>query len=247
MKYDPLGDGISSVELLGHMGDCITVVNAARVSMAKESAWEDDGCECFAHGPDECVCGAWHGEKRQMSERDQRLLRYLARHGHWTPFAHPQVQLRIKMPIFVARQWYKHQIGFSRNEVSRRYVDDPPEFYVPTKWRKRAENVKQGSADEEIPGSKHYSRMVKRLYKDAAYRYEYMIANGIAPEMARMVLPQAMYTEFVETGSLAAYARLCKQRMDEHAQWEIRQYANAVDSIMQALFPYAWAAVMGDE
>lgn len=225
MLFDPLNDGISSVELLHHMGSDLMVVNAARVSMKKESDYEfDDG-----------VLGGYY-----LAERDVKLINYLAKHNHWTPFSHPQVQLRIKMPIFIARQWYKHMVGLTRNEVSRRYVDDTPEFYVPTEWRLRATNVKQGSSDETIPVRKPG---ITSFYKAITESYEEVLEAGVAPEMARMLLPQSMYTEFIETGSLAAYARLCKLRLDPHAQKEVRQYAEAVDTILAQLFPVSWTAL----
>lgn len=230
MKFDPLNDGISSVELMTYMGDDLMVVNAARVSMAKESHWvitDDDIMEL------------------RLSERDQKLIRYLARHKHWTPFSHPQVQLRIKMPIFVARQWFKHTVGFTRNEVSRRYVDDAPEFYVPQEWRLRAPNVKQGSSDEVFPGTPNFSGLTPReVMRFCVDMYEALLDQDVAPEMARMVLPQATYTEFFETGSLAAYARLVSLRLDTHAQKETRAYAQAVDAIMSKLFPVSWVALM---
>lgn len=223
MTSDPLNDGISSVEVIDHMGSDLTVVNAARVSMAKESEWEDF---------------------KQLAERDKKLINYLAKHGHWTPFSQPQVQLRIKMPIFIARQWYKHQVGFTRNEVSRRYVSYEPEFYVPTEWRKRADSVKQGSSDEVVHGNdvfcqtaESYTNQIKRVYTG-------MIENNICPEQARMILPQSMYTEFVETGSLAAYARLCKLRLDSHAQREIQWYAESVEKLIEPLFPVSWQALL---
>lgn len=223
---DPLQDGISKVELLDHMGSDLTVVNAARVSMAKESDWD---------------YSAWGNE--YLSERDTKLINYLATNGHWTPFSQPQIQLRIKMPIFVARQWYKHQIGFTRNEVSRRYVSDEPEFYYPTEWRTKAESVKQGSSDEVVHDNdsfcytaKSYTDQMKRVYLG-------LIENNICPEQARMVLPCSHYTEFVETGSLAAYARLCKLRLDPHAQKEIQWYAQAVSDLIKPLFPVSWEAL----
>lgn len=240
MKHDPLNDGISSVELIDHMGTDLTVVNAARVSMAKESEWDfgDSGFDM------------------KLSKRDCGLIAYLAKHNHWTPFSHPQVQLRIKMPIFVARQWFKHMIGFTRNEVSRRYVDDTPEFYVPTEWRKRAENVKQGSSDETVvhllsdldyvdANGIHYPVAINDEVEDflegTLGLYRALLDSGVCPEQARMILPQSMYTEFYETGSLAAYARLAKLRLDPHAQKEVRQYAHAVSEIMGELFPVSWA------
>lgn len=224
MKHDPLNDGISSVELIDHMGTDLTVVNAARVSMAKESEWDfgDSGFDM------------------KLSKRDCGLIAYLAKHNHWTPFSHPQVQLRIKMPIFVARQWFKHMIGFTRNEVSRRYVDDTPELYFPTEWRRRAENVKQGSSDETVDPNM-IGTMVGPVVRECVALYEDMLDCGVCPEQARMILPQSMYTEFYETGSLAAYARLAKLRLDPHAQKEVRQYAHAVSEIMGELFPVSWA------
>lgn len=214
MTNSPLSDGISKVEIIDSLGTDLTVVNAARVSMAKESA--------------------------EFTDKDAGLINYLATHGHWTPFSQPQVQLRIKMPIFIARQWFKHQVGFTRNEVSRRYVDDTPEFYVPTAWRMRAANVKQGSSDDlwDWQGGS-ISIGLRECVRD----YHLLLENGVAPEMARMVLPQSMYTEFIETGSLAAYARLCKQRLDPHAQKEIQAYATVVSQIIEPLFPHSWKAL----
>jgi len=224
MVYDPLGDGISRVELIDKMGDDLRVVNAARVSFAKESDWKFAG---------------------KLLDRDERLIYYLARHNHWTPFAHCMVTLRLKMPIFVARQWFRHTVGFARNEVSRRYVDDAPQFYIPQFWRERAEKVKQGSGDALTPEKQLIADMAaKRAYNEARRAYEELLDTGVAPEMARMVLPQAMYTEFYETASLAAYARLCKQRLDSHAQQEIRAFADAVAEIMEWLFPVSWDALM---
>lgn len=208
----PLKDGIGAVTLMDYMGDDLSVVNAARVSMAKVST--------------------------EMCPEDAKLICYLARHNHWTPFSHPQVQLRIKMPIFVARQWFKHQIGFTRNEVSRRYVDDTPEFYEPSDWRLRAPSVKQGSLEETIDLDMGSDT------EHAEYAYLFLLKSGVAPEMARMVLPQSTYTEFVETGSLAAYARLAKLRLDPHAQKEVRVYAQAVADIIRPLFPVSWDALL---
>lgn len=233
-RADPLGDGISSVEVIHCMGTDLTVVNAARVSMAKQSSWDVQ----------------WDNEKgwrKTLSERDKRLINYLARHNHWTPFSHPQITLRLKMPIFVARQWFKHQVGFTRNEVSRRYVDDPPEFYLPKEWRKRAENVKQGSSDEIVANNEQVCRDISNLYAECSHMYQHLLSCGVCPEQARMVLPQSTYTEFYETGSLAGYARLVRLRKDSHAQKEIRQYAAAISSFMEMLFPVSWEALTRTE
>lgn len=230
MQFDPLKDGTSSVELIANMGDDLMVVNAARVSMAKTSEW-DFGDE---------------GWVPSLQERDKKLIGYLAQHKHWTPFSHPQVQLRIKMPIFIARQWFKHMVGFTRNEVSRRYVDDTPEMYLPTEWRCRAESVKQGSSDEVHYESEDMTVATDILNQNARVFYKNLLDSGVCPEQARMVLPQSMYTEFIETGSLAAYARLAALRLDPHAQKEVRQYAEAIDALMAQLYPVSWAALKGE-
>lgn len=214
LSFDPLGDKISTVRLLDHMGDDLRVVNAARVSMGKtRQAFGDD---------------------------DHRLIRYLAKHNHWTPFSHCLITLHIKMPMFVARQWFKHQIGFTRNEVSRRYVDTPPEFYLPQQLRLRAENVKQGSSDETMATPME----VRGVLFECMELYDLLINDlDVAPEEARMYLPQNLYTEFYETASLAGYARLCGLRLDSHAQSQTRAYAESVAKIMADLFPASWQAL----
>ena len=175
------------VTLIDSMGSDLTVVNAARVSFNKESEWES----ITPDGPVENV----------LTEKDERLINYLANHNHWTPFGHCFIQFRIKAPVFVARQLVKHQIGLVWNEVSRRYVDDKPEFFIPDVWRKRAKNKKQGSVED---GSIHYN--TAPLMKFVTECYSNMIKEGIAPEMARMILPQNMYTEWYWSGSLAAFS-----------------------------------------
>jgi len=234
VKFEILDHG--HIELVDYMGSDLTVANAARVSFDSESKWgRIDG-----HG---------HGE---LSERDGKLIRYLAKHNHWTPFAHPQITLRIKAPISIRTQCFKHKQGFVENEISRRYVDFTPEFYHP-KWRHRPDrNAKQGSggwlechdSGGETSGgfaTHPLYRSYESIMKQSLSTYEELIASNVAPEQARFVLPQAMYTEWYWTGSLAAYARFYKQRIDEHAQWEIQQYAEAVDKIIEPLFPVSWA------
>lgn len=213
-------DTIGFVELLDTFGDDLTVVNAARVSFAKES--------------------------HEMKSADEKLIKYLANHHHVTPFFHPQVRMRIKMPIFVAREWYRHQIGFARNEVSRRYVDSEPECYIPAEndIRARDSNKKQGSKDTPVEQSDAAYEMMSAATGLAMNEYKSLLNIGVAPEIARMILPQSMYTEFIETGSLAAYARLCGLRLDPTAQKEIRDYATAVDTLLREKFPVSWAALM---
>lgn len=219
---DPLGDEISQVRCLNIMGDDLTVVNAARVSFSKTSYWHDGD---------------------ELKEQDVKLINYLAAHKHWTPFSQPQIQFRIKMPIFVARQWYKHTVGFTRNEESRRYISTEPQCYVPTEWRKAAENVKQGSSGELVDLWEWRQLRLEDIVAHTTTLYGEMIDLGVCPEQARMILPQSMYTEFVEVGSLAAYARLYSLRSSKEAQKEVRLYAEAVGRVMQELFPVSWEAL----
>ena len=235
-KQDPLGDGISFVEHLNHMGTDLDVVNAARVSFSKQSNWEVVGCK---EELDIDCRSVSYIPVFTLSEKDKKLINYLSKHKHWTPFSQPQIQFRIKMPIFVARQWYKHTVGFTRNEESRRYISTEPQCYVPTEWRKAAENVKQGSSDEMVtdpPLVEGFMNIMISLYNE-------LINCGTCPEQARMILPQSMYTEFVEVGSLAAYARLYSLRSSKEAQKEVRLYAEAVGKVMQELFPESWKAL----
>lgn len=215
------------VEYIEHMGSDLTVVNAARVSFAKTGEWEttEDGA-------------------RQLSQRDQKLIKYLAQHNHWTPFAHPQITLRIKAPIFVRTQLFKHKVGFTENEISRRYVTNEPEFYTPD-WRAApTDGAKQGSSDFIYdPVVEDLDRMYNRIALESVDIYKELMKNGVAPEQARSVLPQGTYTEWWWTGSLSAYARVFKQRIDAHAQWEIQQYADAIGKILEPLFPHSWAVL----
>ena len=215
-RVDVLNGGF--VELLDTFGSDLTVVNAARVSFNKTST--------------------------ELTERDSKLIKYLADHKHVTPFFHPQAQFRLKMPIFVAREWFRHQIGFARNEVSRRYVDSTPEMYLPELVRARDKNLKQGSKTEPVVGNDLAVALIKDINDRALETYDQLLEMGAAPEVARTVLPQGMFTEFIETGSLAAYARLCQLRLDPAAQWEIRQYADAVRDLLVSRFPVSWAALI---
>ena len=212
-------DGKGFVERLDVFGDDLTVVNAARVSFSKESS--------------------------EFTSKDDKLIQYLAKHNHISPFFHPQIRFRLKMPIFVAREWFRHTVGFSRNEVSRRYIDTTPECYVPTKgWvRERDTNLKQGSKATAMPGEEIWIMSIQKHVDDTVELYEQMIQSGVAPEVARGILPQSMYTEFIETGSLYAYARLCRLRLDPSAQAEIRHYAEALSKLLQEKFPASWVAL----
>ena len=193
------------------MGTDLSVVNAARVSFAKES--------------------------NELSDKDEKLIKYLAKHNHWSPFGHASLQFRIKAPIFVARQLVKHQVGLVWNEVSRRYVDDEPEFFIPDQWRSRPENSKQGSGEEIIIYNiESTMQFVKQTYQN-------LLKANVAPEMARMVLPQNMYTEWYWSGSLMAFARVCNLRCKDDTQAETQHIADCIDWYLHEKFPVSWEAL----
>ena len=234
-------------EYITSMGDDLLVVNAARVSFDKESQYEyydKDG-----RGPSSSTspCGEYFNISK-LPTKDSKLLNYLAKHQHWTPFSHPQICMRETVPIFVARQRFKHMVGFTYNEVSRRYVDDEPEFYTPDVWRSRPEgSVKQGSGDGEVEYLEDSfgpfdtpSRSYQSLLEMSKGLYEIMLENNIAPEQARMVLPQSMYTSYYVTGSLAAWARAYNQRIESTAQIEIQELAKQWNEVIKPLFPESW-------
>jgi thymidylate synthase (FAD) len=208
---------IMQAKLLEVFGTDLTVVNAARVSFEKES--------------------------HSLTPGDERLIRYLADHQHISPFFHPQAQFRLKMPIFVAREWFRHQIGFARNEVSRRYVDSDPEFWTPDILRERDTNKKQGSKETAIEANEEGRQQILAHNAESLRLYQDLLSKGVCPEQARIVLPQNMMTEFIETGSLAAYARLYQLRTDPHAQREIRELAYRIGELLSEAFPVSWAAL----
>jgi len=205
------------VELMETFGSDLTVVNAARVS--------------------------FHKETNEFTSRDEGLIKYLAKHNHNSPFFHPQLRFRLKMPIFVAREWFRHTVGFARNEVSRRYVDEVPEVWIPTELRKRDPNAKQGSQAQSVEFNEAAREVYTKTIEVALQSYTSLLESGVAPEIARGILPQSMYTEFIETASLAGYARLCGLRLDPHAQKEIREYAEALSALVAAKFPVSWQAL----
>jgi thymidylate synthase (FAD) len=220
------------VEYVDHMGSDVNVVNAARVSFAKEA-------------------------KEFDLEKDTKLINYLAKHNHWSPLAHTSISIRVKAPIFMARQFVKHQIGLVWNEESRRYIDDTPEFYKPDVWRSRPENAKQGSGVgvvteiqyelSPVDGTK-ISLPIWETYTHtigtALDTYNMMLDSNVAPEMARMVLPQSVMTNWIWTGSLVAFARVCKLRLDIHAQKEAQELAEKINSVVAPLYPVSWKALM---
>ena len=202
------------VKLIDSMGTDLSVVNAARVSFGKR--------------------------KEEFTEGDEKLIKYLAEHGHWSPFAHCSAQFHIKAPVFVARQLVKHQVGLSWNEISRRYVDTDVEFYEVDKWRGKSKDKKQGAEGtlEDKHGVCQWSKT--KIEKAALESYNGLLGAGVAPEQARMVLPQSMMTEWYWSGTLYAFARICNLRCAEDAQYETRIVANLINDECERLFPISW-------
>jgi thymidylate synthase (FAD) len=206
------------VELIDQMGSDASVVNAARVSFGKRI--------------------------KEMSEGDTKLIKYLAKHNHWSPFGHASLQFRIKAPVFVARQLVKHQVGLVWNEISRRYVDTSPEFYEVDKWRGKPVDKKQGSDEkntiEWVDRNTRTGALQLAVENIALTNYKRMLDAGVAPEQARMILPQSMMTEWYWSGTLYAFARVCNLRCASDAQYETRIVANLINKECGKLFPISW-------
>ena len=234
-----LGVNMIKATYIDHMGSDLSVVNAARVSFGKKSeALGTSGVEGEPMTP-------------ILHDTDKRLIKYLAKHKHMSPFGHAFASFHVKAPIFVARQLVKHK--FLRwNEISRRYVDDDPEFYMPDQWRGRASDKKQGSAGivdidkywVENFDDDGWTPMPSLAYEDALYCYRGLIDAGVCPEQARMVLPQSTMTEWYWSGSLDAFADMCNLRCKEDTQFETSQAAQCVSQGMRDLFPISWGALV---
>lgn len=229
------------VEYVCHSGSDLLVVDAARASFGKQSEWEvvgdNDGEEVLA-----------------LSAKDTKLINFLAREKHMLPFRHPTVTLRCQAPLFVARQLGKHQAGMSWSEESRRYITTEPTFYWPDKWRKKADNVKQGSTDEpseymhdEKYGGGNWDTINEYVQDEVVgtvvKTYEDMIAKGVAPEQARMILPQNMNITWVWTGTLLAWVHMIKERTAPTTQRETQEFARMVEHIMRQLYPVSMEAL----
>lgn len=218
------------VKYIHHCGDDLAVVNAARVSFNKKSNYVGESVY-------------FDGRRiNHLSIKDEKLINYLAKHKHYSPFNHCFITLYVKAPIFVARQLQKHEY-MPWNEVSRRYIDSEPEFYSPT-WRMKADNVKQGSGPEfgimeqhHLNGGEDYNMMANNYYN-------WLLDEGVAPEQARMVLPQSMYTEWYWSGTLKAWAKMCTLRLDNHSQQETRSIAEMCSKEIKPLFPISWKALL---
>jgi thymidylate synthase (FAD) len=219
-----------SVELIDYCGDDISVVNAARVSFNKQSEFDYD------YGMDGLT-------NLRLTEKDAKLINYLAKHKHKSPFNHCFMSFRVKAPIFVARQLVKHEY-LPWNEVSRRYVTDEVELYMPDVWRQSADNVKQGSSDEAIKNSDYFSSQVGLTLRYCLALYSEMLEDGVCAEQARMVLPQNTMTEWIWSGTLFAFAKMCKLRLDAHTQRETQEIAQSVSNLAAFLYPVSWKALM---
>lgn len=218
-----------SVSYIQHCGDDLSIANAARVSFHKESEWEITSTS---------------DPQKQLSEKDVKLINYLAKHKHFSPFNHSFITLRVKAPIFVARQLVKHKF-MPINEVSRRYVTEEPEFYFPEVWRKKADNVKQGSS-EEVYNVDWDLPYVKENIQSLLNMYEQFINTGMCPEQARMILPQNMMTEWWWSGTLGAYCDMLRLRLDSHTQKETQDVAKQVRHLIEPLFPVSVKALLGE-
>lgn len=206
---------------MDHMGSDDAVVNAARVSFDKVASMF-------------------------TPEQNERLIRFLARHQHWTPFGHCTIKLRMEAPIPIRTQCFKHKVGFVENEESRRYISKTPSLFVPEEFREKASTAKQGSGGIH-EGSQDWRDIYERRCALMIDTYEDMIEEGICPEQARFVLPQGVEVQWVWTGSLYAFANFYNKRTDPNAQQEIQELAEMVGSIIEPLFPVSWTALTGGE
>ncbi len=220
-RLDPLGDGISAVELVRASGSDLDIVNAARVSYGKVST--------------------------EVSDRDKKLIAFLMEHNHTSPFEHNQLSFRIKCPIFVGRQWMRHRMN-SYNEISYRYTKSALEFYIPPKWRSQDTKNKQasvGSFDNE-----EFTQKFKDAVEQSVNSYTFLLENGIGRELARAILPLTTYTEFIFTCNLHSLMHFLKLRLHAGAQYEIQQYAHALLKLASPHFPIAlgeWKRIHGAE
>lgn len=221
-------------ELIDHMGDDLAVVNAARVSFDKVSEWDWENPL------------ARHMGGKTLSDADTRLIKYLARNNHWTPFSHTAISLRMSAPVPIRTQCFKHKAGLTENEESRRYISSRPEVFVPDEFRAAPDgSVKQGSCGVHVASGfwrVHYKSWVEK----SVDCYMDMIQDGICPEQARFILPQGCIVNWIWTGNLVAFARYYNQRTYENAQKEGRDLACLVADIIKPLYPVSWAALTGE-
>lgn len=221
------------VELLDHMGDDLAVVNAARVSFDKKSEYVPQRDLGYLREP-------------VLYEKDEKLIKYLATHDHWTPFAHTALKFRVAAPVPIRTQCFKHKIGMVENEESRRYISTTPEIFVPEFFRSKPEgSIKQGSGDKH-EFSDCWLTSYKALIIEAVATYEDMIADGVCPEQARFILPQGAIVNWIWTGNLVSFANFYLKRTDSHAQVEVQEVAKKVGELVKEIFPVSWSALVGE-
>lgn len=226
------------VELLDYMGDDLAVVNAAKVSFSKESEWDFET---------DYESGVPVEVREVLAEKDSKLIKYLAKHDHWTPFAHTALKFRVAAPVPIRTQCFKHKIGLVENEESRRYISTTPEIFIPEFFRSKPEgSIKQGS------GEKHeYSDAWLDEYKGvvdlAVKTYTSMLEDGVCPEQARFILPQGAIVNWIWTGNLVSFANFYNKRTDVNAQKEVQMVAQLVGKEIERIFPVSWLALVGDK
>ena len=247
-KTLPSSSSSMEVKLLDYMGSDASVVDAARVSFNKKT-----------------TLGTHSDGSTFLLPKDEKLINYLANHGHWSPFTHAFLSFRVKAPIFVARQLWKSHVGVNGgdqgdgwNEVSRRYISTPPEFYFPEEWRQASSNKKQGSEDEPaktdwvVDSGMGYDfsfslpEWFEAHCSEARQVYEEAIAYGVCPEQARMLLPQNTMTEWIWSGSVLFFSRVCNLRIKPDAQRETQFIAREISNQASELFPVSWKALTDD-
>lgn len=254
-----------TVQYLDHMGSDLTVVNAARTSFDKESEWIDNGAGrkrvlkpadanlirflATGYRTSECdellneiIDHARHGSKGELTDL---LHAYKRKAQHWAPFAHPQLQIRIRIPIFLARQFVKHQVGAVWSEESRRYISDEPDVWFPSEWHTRPDDVKQGSGAAHVH-QQDVDDAARAATASSLHAYNDLLAAGVAPEEARTILPLNMMTTVTWTGSLLFWSRVCNQRLDNHAQLAAQELAKKITAVAKPLFPVSWTALVGE-
>lgn len=234
------------VELLDYMGDDLAVVNAARVSFNKDSEWEypsqfpEEDYENESSGFYRNEFGGF----QRLKAGDKKLINYLAKHDHWTPFAHTALKFRVAAPVPIRTQCFKHKIGMVENEESRRYISTTPEIFIPDFFRSKPEgSIKQGSGEKHIRSEDWICRYEHRVAECVA-TYEAMLKDGICPEQARFVLPQGAIVNWIWTGNLVSFANFYLKRTDPNAQYEVRVVAEKVGKLVEEIFPVSWKALV---
>ena len=214
------------VELLDSMGDDLDVCNAARVSFAKETQW-----------------AAMEAGEGMLASGDIKLINYLAKHDHWTPFAHTALKFRVAAPVPIRTQCFKHKVGMVENEESRRYISTTPEIFIPEFFRSKPEgSIKQGSGDVH-PLSDKWLEVYQEMTTDSVNAYLQMLEDGVCPEQARFILPQGAIVNWIWTGNLVSFANLYNKRTDTNAQKEVQIVAELVGKEVERIFPVSWAAL----